>query len=255
MNKTLFILSIILGILSLIYLSLKCYGINRYIYLHLNSPEAYIEEYSSLDKASEKRIVVSMTTTEDCSDKLIPCINSLLDQTVKVDEICLNIPDKCKIPENISNYISVYRNKDYKSGNKLIPTILREKSKDVLILVVESDKVYGETFIEDIINEYNKDNDSLVVYTNSEDNAIEGELLVNIDIFSQTFIDMFNNSYDDIEGVLYNYINKTPKRKYQIKETFRTIRHPGFELRNRRIRREQERDKRRLLVIDRQPEF
>jgi hypothetical protein len=79
-------------------------------------------------------------------------INSLLDQTVQVDEIALTVPYGTKVPKYIKGVAQVYNSLDYKGCENLIPVLMREGEKDTKIIIVEDDMVYGKDFIENIVD-------------------------------------------------------------------------------------------------------
>jgi hypothetical protein len=118
------------------------------------STESYAKNYIKLDKASDKKVVISLTTTPEGTKKLKPVINSLLDQTVRVDEIAISVPygKDYDIPKDIQNVVQVYRySLDYGNSGKLIPVILREGEKDTKIIIVDDDMIYGKDFVETMV--------------------------------------------------------------------------------------------------------
>jgi hypothetical protein len=157
---------IILTIISLIITLLYYFGIIRYFEMHFSGYEKYLNNYKNLEKASEKnKVVISLTTTPDKIKKLKPILNSLLDQTVKVDQIALNIPkDKeYNIPQEYNDILNVfYCGQDYGCATKFIPTILREDSENTIILILDDKYIYGKDYIETMIEHYNKDNCSII---------------------------------------------------------------------------------------------
>jgi hypothetical protein len=166
MSKRLFqIISLIFSILYLIYLFLSYNGITRYIALHVNSTESYINDYPKLEKADKDRVVVCFTANEAQLSKLKPFINSILDQTVRVDDIALTIPNKDleKVPENLKKVLSVYGySKDYENAGNLISSVLREPEATTKIIIVEPYMIYGQDFIEKIIQESNKHKNKII---------------------------------------------------------------------------------------------
>lgn len=132
--------------------------------MHTGRTEKYVKNYKKLDKATpDSRLIVSFSTSPDKVNKLKPFINSLLDQTVRVDEIAFNLSHgvEYKIPDEMKNYMLIHKTgKNYGNGNGIIPTLLREKEGNTKILVVEPDKVYGKDFIEEVLEQAK--NESLV---------------------------------------------------------------------------------------------
>lgn len=134
------------------------FNIFRYINLHLNSDDNYIKNYKKLHKCIEQRVVISLTTTPERIQLIKPVLKSLLDQTVRVDKIILNIPKECKgekynIPSEINDMCNVYNcGRDYGPGTKFIPTILRETQANTILILLDDDYIYGKDFIKTIIN-------------------------------------------------------------------------------------------------------
>lgn len=166
MSKRLFqIISLIFSILYLIYLFLSYNGITRYITLHVNSTESYIKNYPELQKANKDRVVVCFSADENSLKNLSPFLNSILDQTVRVDDIALTIQNKDldKVPENLKKVLSIYGySKDYENAGNLINSVLREPESTTKIIIVEPYMIYGEDFIEKMITESDKHTDKII---------------------------------------------------------------------------------------------
>jgi len=150
------ILSIILSVLSIVYAILSYCGCIRYIIMHTDSCEKYIKMYKDLPPTNENhKVVLSFTTTPEKINNIKPIINSILDQTTKVDQIALNIPKSLNydIPTYFTKFANIYRpGKNYGDGNKIIPTLLREGEKDTIIIYVTDCYVMGKDFIETMID-------------------------------------------------------------------------------------------------------
>ena len=108
-KKTVIIITILSTILSIIFILSSYYGIDRYLSLHMKSCENFINKYSYLPKASTNRVVISFSTTPEKINKIKPMINSILDQTVKVDAIYMVLlADKnYNTPKYITNVATV----------------------------------------------------------------------------------------------------------------------------------------------------
>lgn len=154
------IISFILTFLSLFYIILSYYGIVRFVSLHMHSTKDYAKNFKILEKACPTRVVVSLTTTPKRLQKITAVVNSLLDQTVKVDEIALNIPYKFHdnkqtyvISKELQDIIHVYRcGVDYGPMTCLIPTLLREKEAGTKIIYLDDDIIYGKDFVETLVD-------------------------------------------------------------------------------------------------------
>jgi hypothetical protein len=168
-KRKVIIITIISTILSLVMILFSYFGITRYLSLHVKSSESFINEYSKLPKAGKERVVISFTTTPDKVKKLKPMINSILDQTVKVDTIALVIPYKYKgknydIPKYIKDVANIFpAGKDYGDGTKLIPMLFREMECNTTIIALDDNIVYGQDFIYTMIEESKKNPNSVLV--------------------------------------------------------------------------------------------
>jgi hypothetical protein len=173
------LIAIILAIIIIliVILILKTMQITRYKNLISDNncssgfrrTEVLVSAYSILPKASQDRTVITMTSIPERLNYLRPVLNSLLDQTVKVDEISLNIPlvsrkgVKYEIPTWLHNMetresspVKIYRmDLDEGPGSKILPTLRRERS-DTLVIAVDDDNIYSSKMVEGLINEYYK---------------------------------------------------------------------------------------------------
>lgn len=157
-KRKIIIYTMISTIISVLFILGSYYGFNRYIALHVKSPTHLIKSYSQLPKALDKRVIVSFTTTPREIHNIKPMILSILDQTVKVDQIVLVIPNnmkkKYRIPQYLNDIVTIAPcAKDYGCGTPIIPNLLREKEKDTIIIVLKDNKVYGKDFIEMLVEE------------------------------------------------------------------------------------------------------
>lgn len=160
-------MTLISTILSLAFILLSYFGITRYLSLHFKSPEIFIKSYNQLPQANKKRVIICFACSKQNLYKLKPLINSILDQTVKVDQIGIVIPDNIntvKIPKYITDVANVFPvGKNYGKCNNLIPVLLREKESDTIIIAIDTDKIYGKDFVESIIDLSEKDPDTTLV--------------------------------------------------------------------------------------------
>jgi hypothetical protein len=141
------------------------FGVIRYFEMHFSSHEKYLNNYKNLEKASDKKVVISLTTTPDKIKHLKPILNSLLDQTVKVDQIALNIPEGLKydIPKEYNDILNIfYCGQDYGCATKFIPTILREDNGNTIIIILDDKYIYGKDYIETMIEHYDKNKCSIL---------------------------------------------------------------------------------------------
>jgi len=161
-------LLIISTILSLIMTFFSYFGITRYFSCHVNNCKGFIQNYSKLPKTSEKRVVISFSVNTNKFNKLKPFLNSILDQTVKVDLIAMIIPDDGRdkdyvIPEYIKDFAVIFHTgRGYGKGTKLIPMLLREKECDTTIITLDENIVYGQDFIYSLLEESKNYPDSVL---------------------------------------------------------------------------------------------
>jgi hypothetical protein len=152
-------------------------------------------------------VVISTTTTPEKIHKIKPMLLSILDQNVKVDQICLNLPSEKKynIPSdykkilNIFNTGSIFNN----NGAKIIPPLLREDLK-TKIIALNDNQLYGKDCIESLINQSNKHPDNAIFI--KKNNRIIA-LLFKPDFFKNNTIDYYTNEYND-DWIIKNLKNK-----------------------------------------------
>ena len=216
MNTTLFI---IITIFSIIFAFLSYFGILRYFNLHLRSSEKFIDNYKNLDspKNNNSKIIISIGTTEDKLKNIRPMLNSILDQTIKVDQIFINVPELSKnyvIPDDYKKIFTILScAKNYNDSTKFIPTLLREDNNDTKIILLEDNYIYGKDFIETLIEEKNK---------------FEGAVISNKGIIFTPSNVHGNYIFDRNKSNIYNneWIEKSFKNKENFKyfENFKTYR-------------------------------
>ena len=190
----------------------------RYFMLYTTSCKSYINDYKTKSKLKfSSKIILSITTTPDRIAHIHPMIKSLLHQTIKVDEIALNIPDVCKnkkfkIPDYLKDVVTIYKcGRDYGKGTNYMPTLLREGDKNTIIILLKDNIIYGEDFVETLLFEYKKHDCCL--YT---DNAI----LIKPQFVHADILDYTKNTFDD--KTLIRFI-KTPKKKVNYSGDFKNI--------------------------------
>lgn len=168
MSNLLHIISIVLSLLSIVISILVYFGIIRYIHLYFSKTvDKYTEKYTDLPMASENKtiIVLSIDSEEDLKN-IFPTVNSILDQTVRVNQIFLVVPcsSTFEIPENLLKVVSVVKpGKVYDDKYQDIISILeREKEKNTIIIRISKGIIYGKEFIENIIEISESNPDSVI---------------------------------------------------------------------------------------------
>lgn len=197
-RKTIIAIIIVSTIVSLLYTFFSYFGINRYLWCYVQNSDSLIEKYSQLPKEFDDRIIISFSTTPDKIHKLKPFINSILDQTIKVDLIAMIIiqdednPNTYDIPKYIKNVANVFpAGREYGKGTKIIPMLLREKECGTIIIALDENKIYGQDFIYSIIEEYKKHPDSVLI-----DNKGYA-MLINSEHFGCDVIDREKENFDN----------------------------------------------------------
>ena len=159
MNGKNVILIIVVSVLSLVVTVASYYGYARYFKLRFdNNTSKYAHDYLKLDRgASKKKILVSLYCSNDTPyDAIKDTINSILDQTVRPDQIIVNVPpgSTLKLDDAIvSNAIGVVHimPKDYGEPSSLISPLLREKDAGTIIILASERVIYGIEFVEKML--------------------------------------------------------------------------------------------------------
>ena len=158
-KRTKLVFLLVSVLLSLVYIGLVYFGIIRYVKMHCTDPEKFIAGYSALDRAdTDNRVVITLEIPAREIDKIEPLMNSILDQTVKVDEIAIHIyvedDQEIAIPKYLKKIARIYMvKKSHGQGNAIIPTIMREKDGNTIIMHLDHMQIFGKDFIEDFLTD------------------------------------------------------------------------------------------------------
>ena len=87
MDKKNIIASLVVSFIFLFYTIIEYTGLLRYFKLHIFDTRGYTEAYPKLEKGDKDRVIVAFVCDEKINLK--PFINSVLNQTVRVDDIAL----------------------------------------------------------------------------------------------------------------------------------------------------------------------
>jgi len=160
--------SILIGSSIAIHLSIS--KSTRYNKLLNSSSKSFINNYKNLNRCTDSKVVVSFSSTPERIKNITPMLNSLLNQTTRVDKISLNVTEDCDVPEKYKDICNIFTTgKDYGSGTKYVPTLLREDECGTKIILLDDDYIYGENLFETIIKESDKNpNKCLYVGDNFE---------------------------------------------------------------------------------------
>jgi hypothetical protein len=165
-KKTIQIISLVFSVLSLIYFITQYYGYDRYIKLHFNDINPYIKNYSNIPKSCDDRVIICFNSPIQQLPKLQPFLISILDQTVRVDDIILVIHSKDTkyIPEKFKPILTIndyHRNYENDSVN-IIRSISTEPESNTKIILVDPTMVYPENFIETFVEHSEKNHDKII---------------------------------------------------------------------------------------------
>lgn len=215
MNKrTKIILLFLSTIISLIITLTTYFSLDRYINLHISPIEKYTSNYDKLNKPN-KKIIISLYSSPYYISRIKPVLNSILDQTIKVNQIDLNIitnSNTYSVPSEYEKCVNIYNSgKNYNSCTHIIPTLLREKEKNTIIIALDNDIIYGKDFLEKMIETSEKYLNNAVYY--KKKNRLCALL------FKPVFFkvdDIINNDaqYFDNNWIISNIINKPIELKY-----------------------------------------
>jgi len=155
MNKKQWIMfSIGMSFLSLIFSILTYFGLIRYINMYIFSTSSYANSYKNLERAKNDKVVININIKHDKQHISSAVINSLLDQTVRVDEINIFSDNPITLPDTKG---IVKRHKTYKNYCSAVPCIMKETNKNTIIIFLNDNKIYGKDFIQDLIESSEKD--------------------------------------------------------------------------------------------------
>ena len=223
-KKTIILTSLILTILSLIYVILNYFGLIRYTSIYTYPIEDYSKQYKNLDKIGTHKTVISLTSTTNL-DNLTNVIKSLLDQTVKVDLISINIPNKqtYDLPKNLTSSVALIKcGEDNGVLNSLLPVLLKESENTTKIITLGTNTIYGKDFIETLLETLNNNNNK-IVYSNNNSNDLD---LTKGVVFSTKFFkeNIFNKPSKTTQSNWINqYFKNFPKINIKYTENYKCL--------------------------------
>lgn len=161
----------VVAVFLVFYIAMVFASYNIFRYLSINSdPFPYLnpKKYNLLPRVCKRgRTIISLTTVPGRIDDSKYAIASLLDQTFRVDEICMYVPYTSSkgVPYAIPTWMSelekscrVFKvkrcEKDWGPATKLIPALL--EYKDCTIIYVDDDVIYNQNMIETLISYSNR---------------------------------------------------------------------------------------------------
>ena len=148
-------------VLSIVFIFLSYFGIVRYITIYCKSFDSYIENYRKIKAPEEKVIVIIFNSKKNSNIKNV--IKSILDQTVKVNSICVYTPNEKNIPENIKKIAQVnVIDAKYNNLGGVISVLSTEGNADTNIISLQDDSIYGIDTLELLLEQSKKDPYKLV---------------------------------------------------------------------------------------------
>lgn len=156
-------------IFTILFWVVITFDLKRYVYINLK-PLSEPENYHKLPRVKKvKKVIISFTTIPERIDICKYMLSSILDQSVRVDEVRLYIPTETrsgkfyKIPEWMTKLEKSWPefsikvcHKDWGPATKIIPALLDEKTTDNFIIYVDDDMVYHKNLIETLISTSNR---------------------------------------------------------------------------------------------------
>ena len=111
--------------------------------------------------ATNRRVVISLTTLPSRIGRLRQVLNSLIDQDAPADEIVLALPQvsqREKVPYTVPGFLRnsdavtvLACERDWGPATKLIPALLAEQRPDTLILALDDDNVYPRNMVSNFL--------------------------------------------------------------------------------------------------------
>lgn len=163
MSPLTFWIIVLIILLVIVMLTLE---LPRYYSLKSNFVDVALHEQmfikSKYVPKAEGRTVISLTSTPDRIGLIGPTIVSLFEQTLRVDEIALNIPLVSRkgisydIPKWLqeSTVVKIHRvEKDLGPATKVLPTLQREDA-GTKIIVVDDDVIYHSNTVRALVSAY-----------------------------------------------------------------------------------------------------
>jgi hypothetical protein len=181
-KQTLIKISIVLSVLYLIYLVLDYNDCLRCIKMYVYKPSMLIDNYKCIDKTLSRTVVNIFSSVSDIKN-IYPTLNSILDQTKRIDMIYVTIfdGDISEIdPVDIKKLEKIVVLIKSGSKNNVQSLILREGDINTLIININNNKIYDKTFIEDCVNKTGNCENEQNSETSSENYMIYKNKYINL---------------------------------------------------------------------------
>lgn len=171
-NRSLILLIIFVIIVLIIVILYHATELPRYSRLKVADIHQLDEQYNERLRINcEHEVVISLSTTPQRIHLMKPTINSLLEQSVKVDRIILNVPYKSRkdveyeIPSWLKGLHNVQLNRidvDEGPASKLLPA-MRIVGPHTRIVVVDDDILYNSYTVQTLVEEFDKHDEKIAV--------------------------------------------------------------------------------------------
>ena len=212
------LLTSLLIIIPILILFLWWLGVFRCCELKNKPLVKYIENYKKLKKNNGVgKVIISLTTTPSRikTKKMDIMLKSILDQTVRVNKIYLNIPENkdYEIPEDYNKFLKVLRcGKDYGICSKFIPIMLTEDNADTIIIILKDNLIYGKDYIEKLIKTFLKHPSNAIISKSG--------IVIKPNFIDENFVEEKNDSTNYNEDWILSTI-KVPKDNFNYCKNFK----------------------------------
>lgn len=159
-KKGLMLVSMLVGLFTLFYMYFDYNGYLRYRHITTNEEvdTKVVSEYAKLAPASTFQKVVVVVYAKKINERLIPCLTSLLDQTVRVNELVVMTESKSEdYPEvaNMALIVPITYSPEMCPSDEvyaLVRAITRERDINTLVIFCKKDVVYAKDFVERVVD-------------------------------------------------------------------------------------------------------
>lgn len=198
-------------LITFFFIILLFYFFDFYRFFHIcfcNEMMDSIKNYSKVKriKNCSSKIIVSLSCRPNEEYKLKPVLLSLLNQTIKIDQISINIPHvsndnkQYSIPKEYEDVAIIHNcGVDHGKNNNIIHTLYREGEYGTIIIGLDENYIYGKTFLEELLKVSLNNNNYAIIFP-------EG-MLVKPEFFQKEIIyaDKINNIKKFIKAKTMNF--------------------------------------------------
>ncbi len=186
-------------IIILIYLIYSKYG--RKINIKLKNLTTCINNYADKPKIVDNKVIVTFSTTPNRvrTSKIDDMLKSVLDQSSRVNNIYMVVPEeflgeKYDIPKKYNDFVNIFPSAmDYGQATNIVPVLIQEKECDTIIIALKDHIIYGNDFIEKLL-ETSKNNPDCVI---ADHKVNPTAILLKPECYECGTIDRDKNRYSD----------------------------------------------------------